>query len=588
MSVESGTTNDAAESASDEDAEGSDSGIRTRISDSLPISRRAALAGVAGAGLLGMTSGGAGGSRVAQWGSDPDPSLCPDGNLEHWSRGRNAREYALYNLCGIELVDSDIVTKFDGTGLSINDDGVLSFSADGIDGRYTDWDSSSETLNFTGAAEWSDEVNSDDFGAATNSASGADSVVAGGRSNTTSADGATVPGGQGNTASGNYSFAAGDGATASGAGTFVWSDTNGTDVSSSIAGEVRFQATGGFAVQNGDVTVEGGNAANADQISDATSSDLALTGSPDVVLDGSDLDTNGNAITDDTGGVTVNATTSTAGAITLNAGTNEVLVPGSGALDLGSGGSSSTLEDSADDLTLSGSPDVVLDGSDLDTNGNAITDDTGGVTVNSTTSTAGAITLNAGTNEVLVPGSGALDLGGSGGSSSSIENDAGGITLDATTGSSTGAITLNASSTGDSIDLNAGAEDVNISGNGDFDLAGSNLNDNSGDITIGSNLDANGNTIDDTTGNLTLSSSSDVEVDSANLDMSGNSIVDSTGNISLSGAGGNIELTNTAGLGIQFQNQDFATNVDTATDAGHIELTDGTDTYYLRVFGSTV
>ncbi len=323
--------------------------------ESLGLSRRGALAGMAGVGLLGAGSGTAGGSSVYQWGSDPDPTLCPEGNLEHWSRGRNAREYALYNLCGIELVDSPIVTKFDGNGLSVDDDGNLAFNGGDIEGRYTDWDGSDESLNFTGAAEWSDQVNSDEYDTVTNSASGADSVVAGGRSNTTSADGATVPGGQGNTASGNYSFAAGDGATASGAGTFVWSDTNEADVSSSTAGEVRFQASGGFAVQNGDVTVEGGNALNADSVSDATGDNLTLSGSSDVELGGSDLDANGNEVTDSGQNLTLS-------------GSSAVELGGS---DLDANGNEVT--DSGQNLTLSGSPDVEL-GAELDTNGNALKD----------------------------------------------------------------------------------------------------------------------------------------------------------------------------------------------------------------------
>ncbi len=497
----------------DEQGPGED---RPRVSE-LPVSRRDALAGVAGVGLLGSSTGGAGGSRVAQWGSDPDPTLCPEGNLEHWSRGRDAREYALYNLCGIELVAHDIITEFNGTGLGIDDDGILNFEGDDIDGRYLDWDVEDEDLDFTGHAEWSPELASEDFengapndatgefsvvggghnnaaigdhsivggggmldgeddpgifasfgaetavheeqedpgvgnvahgnwstisggtanftgevpldefpsdpfslasdgpdvleedpadgigatvsggflnfgvgnvaaiggglynlngsllgtiagGAANfvgsveeeptpediglsapgatvgggvlnhaggslatvsggyeNDATGDGATVGGGNDNTASGELSTIPGGSDNTAEGETSLAAGSEASAVHDGALVWGDSTSGTVSSQVPDEVRLQAGGGVAVQDGDVTIEDGNGLHADTVTDATNGNLSLSGSDDVELAGSDLDANSNAITD-----------------------------------------------SEEDLTLSGSDDVELDGSDLVLNENDI------------------------------------------------------------------------------------------------------------------------------------------------------------------------------------------------------------------------
>jgi len=140
-----------------------------------------------------------------------------------------------------------------------------------------------------------------------NTASGDNAVVAGGYSNTAGAieatvgggtlnsatsPAATVPGGRDNTADGFYSFAAGRKAEANGNnGAFVWGDSSSTTVTAGAADEVRFQATGGFVVENGNVDAQAGTVEN-------TTGALSLsTGSDDLTLDPSgNIDLNSNRI----------------------------------------------------------------------------------------------------------------------------------------------------------------------------------------------------------------------------------------------------------------------------------------------------
>jgi hypothetical protein len=85
-------------------------------------------------------------------------------------------------------------------------------------------------------------------------------TVAGGIDNTagspadddpTTARSATVPGGEENTADGAYSFAAGRRANASGYdGAFVWGDSSTATATAGTTDEVRFQAGGGFVVDD--------------------------------------------------------------------------------------------------------------------------------------------------------------------------------------------------------------------------------------------------------------------------------------------------------------------------------------------------
>lgn len=105
-------------------------------------------------------------------------------------------------------------------------------------------------------------------GGQNNTASGENATVAGGGGydkgsqtdlgNTASGLASTVAGGRNNTASGQYSFAAGRKAETQTSGdsptvhdgAFVWGDSTDTTVNSSATDEVRFQANGGFVVQD--------------------------------------------------------------------------------------------------------------------------------------------------------------------------------------------------------------------------------------------------------------------------------------------------------------------------------------------------
>ena len=95
-------------------------------------------------------------------------------------------------------------------------------------------------------------TNSSIGGGTSNTASGNRSIVCGGKDNEASGDHAAIVGGESNEASGNYSCAGGYNATADQMGSFVWGDSTGTAVSPDGANEVRFQASGGFVIQDTD------------------------------------------------------------------------------------------------------------------------------------------------------------------------------------------------------------------------------------------------------------------------------------------------------------------------------------------------
>jgi hypothetical protein len=76
-------------------------------------------------------------------------------------------------------------------------------------------------------------------------------TVSGGLSNTASGLASTVPGGNSNTASGSTSFAAGNGAQAIHAGSFVWADSTGSFFQSSRSDQFRVRANGGVELQVG-------------------------------------------------------------------------------------------------------------------------------------------------------------------------------------------------------------------------------------------------------------------------------------------------------------------------------------------------
>jgi len=93
-----------------------------------------------------------------------------------------------------------------------------------------------------------------------NTAGGSDSVVGGGFGNTAGGSQAAVPGGSGNSASGSDSFAAGSGAQASYANSFVWSD--GSWMQDTGSRQFLIRATGGVGINmnnpNGDALSIGG------------------------------------------------------------------------------------------------------------------------------------------------------------------------------------------------------------------------------------------------------------------------------------------------------------------------------------------
>jgi hypothetical protein len=78
-----------------------------------------------------------------------------------------------------------------------------------------------------------------------NAASGFAATVGGGFTNAASGGAATVPGGFANSAAGNYSFAAGRNANAAHDGAFVWADSTGTAIASTVADQFLIHASGG-------------------------------------------------------------------------------------------------------------------------------------------------------------------------------------------------------------------------------------------------------------------------------------------------------------------------------------------------------
>lgn len=209
----------------------------------LPVSRRAALGGLLGLGVLS-------GSATAQ------PLAQP------WNRDRDANGHRLLDLGALAMQNNlTEIRDFEGDNLEI-DDGVLNAIVDVEDlvvERYLTFDN--DTLHFTGAAEWENEVTDP-----TNAATGTAAVVAGGRDNEATAGNATVgggtgnaatgssatiPGGLGNTAVGVVSFAAGRSAKANNQGAFVWSDSRTDDFTSNPGGPVSGENTFHVQTRNG-------------------------------------------------------------------------------------------------------------------------------------------------------------------------------------------------------------------------------------------------------------------------------------------------------------------------------------------------
>jgi len=138
-----------------------------------------------------------------------------------------------------------------------------------------------------------------------NTASGDTSAVGGGGYNTASGFAATIPGGYENTASGLYSFAAGLSADTNGKnGAFVWGDFSNGSVTATATDEVRFQAGGGFAIQDGSLAVEDGNIdLGANKLTNASAINGDVTGGTEITdLVGSGLSINSGALETSGGG----------------------------------------------------------------------------------------------------------------------------------------------------------------------------------------------------------------------------------------------------------------------------------------------
>lgn len=221
-------------------------------SKGFPLSRRETL--LTGVGLGGLSLLG---------------SQSASGDHRHpttgWNRHQSAQgEYTLVELAGLNMAvmpHEQNLEDFEGSGLQIEKEDELNkltvnFDEAGLDRRYLSWNNDAKALDFTGAAEWENEVDDFDESETPNLASGTGSVAAGGSDNDATGDYSTVAGGEANNAGGRHSFAAGEGADASDDGSFVWA--TGGD-SSRGADSVHFQAPGGASVAGGDLDVEDGN-----------------------------------------------------------------------------------------------------------------------------------------------------------------------------------------------------------------------------------------------------------------------------------------------------------------------------------------
>jgi trimeric autotransporter adhesin len=82
-------------------------------------------------------------------------------------------------------------------------------------------------------------------GGFTNTASGVGAYIGGGANNTASGSYSVIPGGNDNTAVGQFSFAAGNAARAANIGSFVWSDNEGSDFTSTADNQFSVRSTGG-------------------------------------------------------------------------------------------------------------------------------------------------------------------------------------------------------------------------------------------------------------------------------------------------------------------------------------------------------
>jgi hypothetical protein len=124
-----------------------------------------------------------------------------------------------------------------------------------------------------------------------NIAFGENSTIGGGEVNQAGGIGATIPGGSYNQALGNYSFAAGRHAQALHPGTFVWTDSTGTNFASTANDQYLIRASGGVGIgtNNPQATLEVNGTVRVDILGVAGSTQLCRNASNQIAVCSSSL-----------------------------------------------------------------------------------------------------------------------------------------------------------------------------------------------------------------------------------------------------------------------------------------------------------
>lgn len=153
--------------------------------------------------------------------------------------------------------------------------------------------SNTASLNNTTIAGGASNIASGDTssigGGTANMASGSLSTIGGGDSNSTAGSYAMIVGGRSNSASGDYSFAGGRQAKATMQGSFVWADSQGSDLITTATNQFLVRAQGGFLVDASSFTLQnGGLIINTGNISAGTTGFfITATDTITLRLDGS-------------------------------------------------------------------------------------------------------------------------------------------------------------------------------------------------------------------------------------------------------------------------------------------------------------